>query len=298
MNHSLNRFEGIWLPLITPFRDGALDLAAARPLVRHYLGAGIHGFVVCGTTGEAATLSPEEKLRWLDAVLEAVDGRRPVAMGTGGNDTAAALRALGPLNARPLAGLLVTAPYYSRPSQDGIRAHIAAIAGATPHAVILYNILYRTGVNIDLATVQSLCELPNVVAIKESGGDMNQLMDLIRTTRLQVLGGEDHLIYTTLSLGGHGAIAAAAHLRPAWFVALYEAARAGQWAHARELSYRLLPLVRALFAEPNPAVIKAALAQDGWIADELRLPMLPASAAARAAVAAVLAEIDERPPSR
>ena len=296
MNRFENSFEGIWLPLITPFRDGVVDLAAARPLVRHYLDAGIHGLVVCGTTGEAATLSADEKLQWLDAVLDAADGRCPVAMGTGGNDTAAVLRALEPLNARPLAGLLVTAPYYSRPSQDGIRAHIAAIAGATSHAVILYNILYRTGVNIDLATVQALSACPNIVAIKESGGDMNQLMNLIRETNLQVLGGEDHLIFATLSLGGHGAIAAAAHLRPAWFVALYEAARLGRWQYARELSYRLLPLVRALFAEPNPAVIKAALAQDGWIADELRLPMLPASAAARAVLTGVLATLDEEPP--
>jgi len=291
----MNRFTGIWLPIITPFRNGAVDLAAARPLVHHYLAAGIHGLVVCGTTGEAPTLSPEEKLQWLDAVLDAADGRCPVVMGVGGNDTAAAVRALSPLNARPLAGVLVTAPYYSRPSQEGIRAHISAVATATPHDVMLYNIPYRTGVNIDLATLQELTRHPNVVAIKESGGNLPQLMDLIRHTTLQVLAGEDHLIFTSLGLGGHGAVSAAAHIRPAWFTALYESTQQGDWARARELSYQLLPLVRALFAEPNPAVIKAALAQEGWIANELRLPMLPASERACAGLALALKALGESP---
>jgi len=292
----MNRFTGIWLPLITPFRNGAVDLAAARPLVDHYLAAGIHGLVICGTTGEAPTLSSEEKLQWLDAVLDAVAGRCPVVMGTGGNDTVAALSELPTLNARPLAGLLVAAPYYSRPSQEGIRAHITAIAAATPHAVMLYNVPYRTGVNIDSETVRLLSAVPNVVAIKESGGgNLNQMMDLIRETPLQILSGEDHLIFTTLSLGGHGAISAAAHLRPTWFVAMYEATQQGDWTRARELSYRLLPLVRVLFAEPNPAVIKAALAQEGWISNELRLPMLPASSSVCAQVAAVLKTLEELP---
>lgn len=292
----MNRFTGIWLPIITPFRDGAVDLAAARPLVDHYLAAGIHGLVVCGTTGEAATLSSEEKLQWLDAVLEAVEGRCPVVMGTGGNDTTASIKALAPLNARPLAGVLVAAPYYSRPSQEGIRAHITAIADATPHNVMLYNVPYRSGVNMDFETIRALSEHPNILAIKESsGGNINQLMDIIRGTALQVLGGEDHLIFTTLSLGGHGAISAAAHLRPAWFVAMYDATQRGDWTRARELSYRLLPLVRVLFAEPNPAVIKAALAQEGRISNELRLPMLPASTQACAEVNAVLKTLDELP---
>lgn len=289
----MNRFTGIWLALITPFRNGEVDLAAAPKLVSHYLSAGIHGLVVCGTTGESATLSSEEQLQWLDAVLDAVGGRCPVVMGVGGNDTAAALRSLPALNARSLAGLLVTTPYYSRPSQEGIRRHIAAIADATPHDIILYNIPYRTGVNMELATVQALTAHANIVAIKESAGNINQLMDLIRDTRLQVLSGEDHLVYTTLSLGGQGTIAAAAHLRPELFVAMYEATQRGEWDRARELSYQLLPMVRTLFTEPNPAVIKAALAQRGFVTDELRLPMLPATQAAREAVDKVLAALQE-----
>lgn len=283
-------FQGIWLPLVTPFRDGALDLPAVRQLVHHYRAAGVHGLVVCGTTGEAATLAEDEQLQLLDTVLEAAAGRCPVVMGLGANDTRAALALLPALNRRPLAGLLTVAPYYTRPAQAGLQAHLAAIARGTDHAVVLYNIPYRTGVNLDLATVQAVCAEPNVVAIKESGGNLNQLMDLIRDTRLQVLAGEDHLIYTTLCLGGHGAIAAAAHVWPERFVALYAAFRAGELARARELGYALLPLVRLLFAEPNPAPIKAALALQGLIAEELRLPLTPVSAGCRAALAKLLAD--------
>ena len=274
-------FEGIWLPLITPFRDGAVDLPAVRRLVRRYVEAGIHGFVVCGTTGEAATLDEAEQLAVLDTVLEAADGRRPVLMGLASNDTREALRLLRGIGQRPLAGLLTAAPYYSRPSQRGIEAHFRAIAAATALPLVLYNIPYRTGVNIELATIQSLADVPNIVAIKESGGDLNQLMDLIRDTRLQVLSGEDHLIFTTLCLGGAGAIAAAAHLRPEQHVRVYDSFRAGNLALARELAAQLLPLTRALFSESNPGPIKALLARQGFIAEELRLPMTAVSEACR-----------------
>ncbi|MFA5938908.1 MAG: 4-hydroxy-tetrahydrodipicolinate synthase [Sinimarinibacterium sp.] len=274
-------FEGIWLPLITPFHNGEIDLAAARRLVHHYIEAGIHGFVVCGTTGEAATLDEFEQLALLDAVLEAANGRRPVVMGLGSNDTRKALRMLGTIQRRPIAGLLTVAPYYSRPSQIGIEMHFRAIAAATPLPLILYNIPYRTGVNISLDTVKALADVPTIVAIKESGGDMNQLMDLIRETRLEVLSGEDHLIYSTLCLGGSGAIAAAAHLRPDLHVRVYESFRSGNLALARDLAAQLLPLTRALFSEANPGPVKSLLARQGHISEELRLPMTPASTACR-----------------
>lgn len=271
------RFEGIWLPLITPFREGAVDLPAVRRLVEHYVAAGVHGLIVCGTTGEASTLTEDEQLMLLDAVIASA-GRCPVVMGLGSNDTREALRLLQLFEQRPLAGLLTVAPYYTRPSQAGLRAHFSAIASTTALPLMLYNIPYRTGVNIDLGTVQALTAAhANIVAIKESGGNMNQLMDLIRETRLQVLAGEDHLIYTTLCLGGQGAVSAAAHWRPELYVQMYEAYVAGDIARARELSYQSLPLVRALFGEPNPGPIKALLANEGWIAEELRLPMTPVS---------------------
>ena len=282
-------FEGIWLPLVTPFRDGKVDLSAVRKMVEYYIGAGIHGLIVCGTTGEPATMSEEEQLGVLDAVLEAGDGRRPVFMGVSSNDTRDALRQLAVIQRRPVDGVLVVSPYYTRPSQQGLLAHFRALAQATALPLMLYNIPYRTGVNIERETIHALCELPNVVAIKESGGDINQLMDLIRDTRLSVLSGEDHLAFTTLCLGGAGAVSAAAHLRPDLHVRMYEAFRSGDLVQAREISWRLLPLVRALFSEPNPAPVKALLARQGLIADELRLPMAPASEACRARLVEALA---------
>ena len=277
----MQSFEGIWLPLITPFRDSKVDLPALRGLVDHYIAAGIHGFVVCGTTGEPATMSEDEQLTVLDAVLEAAAGRRPAIMGLGSNDTRDALRLLDLFQRRPIAGLLAVAPYYTRPSQQGLIAHFSALARGTALPLMLYNIPYRTGVNINLETVQALSVLPNVVAIKESGGNMNQLMDLISSTRLQVLSGEDYLVFTTLCLGGAGAVAAAAHIRPELYVELYRAFRSGDIVQARKLSYQLLPLARELFSEPNPGPVKALLAQQGLIADELRLPMTTASRACR-----------------
>lgn len=281
----MHRFEGIWLPLITPFRDGAVDLHAAQRLVDYYIAAGIHGFVVCGTTGEPATMSEGEQLAWLDAVLEASAGRCPVIMGLSSNDTRDALRQLDEIQRRSIAGLLVVAPYYTRPSQRGMLAHFQAIAGATELPIILYNIPYRTGVNVELTTIQALCEQPNVVAIKESGGDINQLMDLIHETRLQVLSGEDHLIFSALCLGATGAIAAAAHVQPELYTQMYQAFRNGELARARELSWQTLPWARALFSEPNPGPVKAVLAQQQLIAEELRLPLTTVSDECRARLA-------------
>jgi len=284
-------FEGIWLPLITPFRDGEVDLPAVRRLVDYYIDAGIHGFIVCGTTGEPATMSEQEQLAVLDAVLETSDGRRPVVMGLSSNDTRDALRQLAVIQQRAISGVLVVTPYYTRPSQQGVLAHYRALAPAPALPLLLYHIPCRTGINIERETIRALCELPNIVGIKESGGDINQLMDLIRDTRLQVLSGEDHLIFTTLCFGGSGAISAAAHIRPELYVRMYRAFRSGDVALARELSWQLLPLVRALFSEPNPAPVKALRAQQGLIADELRLPMTPVTPACRERLAQVLAAV-------
>jgi len=274
-------FTGIWLPLITPFRNGRVDLPALQALTEHYITAGIHGLIVGGTTGEPATMSEAEQEAALDAVLESAGGRCPVLAGLSGNDTQALLNRLPVLERRPIAGLLSVAPYYTRPSQAGLIAHFGALAEATALPIVLYNIPYRTGVNLELATVQALCAHANIAGIKESGGNMSQLMDLIEHTRLSVLSGEDHLIYTTLALGGQGAISAAAHLYPERYVQLYAATQAGDWLSARELARQLRPLVEALFSEPNPGPIKAVLARAGWIAEELRLPMTPVSAASR-----------------
>ncbi len=273
-------FEGIWVPLVTPFaqsQDQHIDLDAAQKLAEHMVENGVHGLVVGGTTGEAATLSEQEQTTLLEAVIEAVDGRCPVVMGIAGNDTRAVAAKAARFNQYDLAGLLISAPAYVKPAQVGIVRHFQAIAAETDHPIIIYNIPGRTGVNITLGTVELLAKNPQFVAIKESGGDVLQLTELVHNTELQVLCGDDTLILPTLLLGGHGAISAAAHIRPDLYVRLYALMRAGEVAQARAIFDNLLPLIRILFSEPNPAPAKAALALQNRLCNTLRLPMTPMS---------------------
>lgn len=275
---SLDPFHGIWVPLITPFRDGAPDLAALQRLAGHLQQQGVDGFVVCGTTGEPATLGDDEQRRVLAAVLEVVQDRTPVVFGLSGNDTAAMTARLRALASQPLAGWLVSAPYYTRPSQDGIRRHFEALADTTERPLLLYNIPYRSGVAMETSTLQALARHPRIVGIKQSAGhDLDQLSALIDDTGLRVLSGEDALIFVCACLGGHGAIAAAAHVRPDLYRRLWALTQAGRLDEARRLHRALLPWIRLLFAEPNPAPLKAALAMMGLIPDGLRLPMTEAS---------------------
>ncbi len=281
--------EGIWVPLITPFRAGQVDLPAAQALARRLVDQGVDGLVVCGTTGEPATMDEAEQARLLAAVLEAVDGACPVVFGLAGYDTATVAARAAALDASGAAGLLISAPYYVRPSQEGLRLHFEAIARATELPIVLYNIPYRTGVNIALDTARALAENPRFVGIKESGaGNLAQLQGLIDTTPLKVMSGEDELIFITCCLGGHGAISAAAHLRPDLYRRMIEHVRAGRLPQARAITRVLQPMIRLLFSEPNPGPIKAALALQGEIAEELRLPMTPVSAACRAELARAL----------
>ena len=275
-------FEGIWVPLITPFRGGEVDLPAAQKLARRLVDEGVDGLALCGTTGEPATMDDAEQARLLAAVLEAVDGACPVLFGLAGYDTATVAARAAALDASGAAGLLISAPYYVRPSQEGVRLHFEAIAQATELPIVLYNIPYRTGVNIALDTARALAENPRFVAIKECGGNLAQLRGLIETTPLKVLSGEDDLIFVACCLGGHGAISAAAHLRPDLYRRMIDHIRAGRLPAARAIARVLQPMVRLLFSEPNPGPIKAALALQGEIAEELRLPMTPVSAACRA----------------
>ncbi|WP_211441986.1 4-hydroxy-tetrahydrodipicolinate synthase [Collimonas humicola] len=284
-------FEGIWVPLVTPFRQGKLDLHGAQQLALSLSGAGIHGLVVCGTTGEAATLNEHEQDKLLCGVLEAVQNRCPVLMGVSGSDTRAVAEKISHLNTLQPAGFLVSAPSYVRPSQEGIRLHFEAVAAAAHGPVVLYNIPARTGVNIEPATVIALERHANIVAIKECGGSLAQTTELIHHSGLKILCGDDAQLFNTLCLGAHGAISAAAHIRPDLFVRLFELVRAGQIERARALFKQLLPAIHLLFSEPNPAPVKAALALQGHIQDELRLPMTPMSAVGRVKLARALDEL-------
>lgn len=288
----MNPFQGIWVAMVTPFRNGALDLEAAQRLAVHLWEQGAEGIVVCGTTGEAPALSLAEQRQLLQAVLEAVGPDFPVCMGVGSCNTADMLESLRAFEALPLAAILLTVPYYVRPSQEGIRRYFEAAAAATAQRLAIYNIPYRTGVNMELATVQALARNPQFVAIKESGGgQIDQLTDLINTTPLCVMCGEDDLIFTAGCLGAAGAISAAAHIRPDLYASMLRLIREGDVATARQIATSLRPLVKALFSEPNPAPVKAALAMQGLLANELRLPISEASADCCARLEPLLAEV-------
>lgn len=274
-------FSGVWVPLVTPLRADRLDRPAVRLLVERFVAAGCRGLVVGATTGEASALDEDEKSDLLDTVLEAAGGRVGVLMGVSGTDTrtmrAQAVRWAG----RPLAGLLVTPPAYVRPSQEGCIRHFESIGEAVDRPLVLYNIGYRTGVALEASTIARLARDPRVQAIKECGGDLARLHDLVALGRPAVLCGDDAWAFAALCAGATGVIAAAAHVRPDLWVDLVDDVRAQRLTRARDGFARLLPVIRLLFAQPNPAALKAALALDGAISDELRLPMLALTPAER-----------------
>jgi 4-hydroxy-tetrahydrodipicolinate synthase len=247
--------------------------------------------VVCGTTGEAAALTELEQLAVLDAVLKAAPSC-PVVMGLAGNNLCASLGMLKQLEAMPIAGLLVPPPYYIRPSQAGIVEYFETLADAAAAPLIIYNIPYRTGVIIERQTIDALARHERIVAIKDCGGSAALTMDLIRDAQLTVLAGEDEQIFSTLCLGGAGAIAAAAHIRPDLFVQMAQLVQAGQLDRARKIFYDLLPMIRLLFAEPNPAPVKEALALMGLMRNELRSPMKGATPELSARLKRELARLD------
>ena len=270
------RFEGLWIPLVTPFNEQAVDRLALARLCRHLAGQGIAGLVVCGSTGEAAALDHDEQSEVLDTVLEHACGL-PVVMGLSGYHLPQTLAWMRRLEHRPLAGWLVSAPHYIRPSQSGLLHWFNAIADQSRAPVMLYDIPYRTGVQLELGTLRALARHPRIQAVKDCGGDPAKTQALIADAQLQVLAGEDAQIFSTLALGGHGAIAASAHLQTRRFADLIAAITQGDLAAGRALWQSLLPLIAFAFAEPNPAPIKALLARQGWMSAELRAPMTTAS---------------------
>ena len=275
---SPNPFQGLWIPLVTPFKDGVVDHPALATLTRTLATQGIAGFVACGSTGEAAALDQAEQQAVLETVLGAAQGL-PVVMGLSGYHLGQALEWVQALAQYPLAGLLVPAPHYIRPSQEGLLLWFRTLADASAVPLVVYDIPYRTGATLATDTLLALAAHPRIRAIKDCGGNAAKTQALIADGRLAVLAGEDAQMFTTLALGGAGAIAASAHWQAPRFVALMELLRAGDLPEARRVWQALLPWVEACFAEPNPAPLKAVLAHAGWMRNELRAPMMAASAA-------------------
>ncbi|NKF20971.1 4-hydroxy-tetrahydrodipicolinate synthase family protein [Solimonas marina] len=289
MESQTGLFSGIWVPLVTPFAaDGAVDHDALRRLAQH-LAPHVAGLVVCGSTGEAHALDDGEQLAVLDSVRAAAPDTR-LMFGLGGphlghlHDTIAALRT------RRLDALLVTPPYYVRPSQAALIDYYLALADASPWPIVVYNIPYRTGVALSFEAFAAIARHPNIRAVKDCGGDPTLTLELITHTPLAVLAGEDGHLLATLALGGSGAIAASAHLHPQRFAAVHAAMQDGRLADAQRHFHALWPLIRTLFDEPNPAGIKAALAAQGWIDARCRAPMHAATDGLRQRLATMLAD--------
>lgn len=268
----MSSFSGIWIPLVTPFNGGAVDHEALDALVRHYVQAGVAGFVALGTTGEPAALDAREQDAVLATVLASA-GALPVVAGVSGNHTQSVCERIAALNDTPVAGVLAAGPYYIRPSQAGVIGHFAALADASRKPVILYDIPARTGVTLALPTLLELAGHERIVAVKDCGGSLDKTLALILDGRLQVLCGEDLDMFGMMCAGASGAIAASAHVLPQRFVAMARALREGRLEEARAIWHTLVPLVRAAFAEPNPGPVKAALARQGLLRNELRAPM-------------------------
>ncbi|UWP86197.1 dihydrodipicolinate synthase family protein [Dactylosporangium fulvum] len=277
--------SGIFVPLVTPFAaDGSADLAALHDLAASVLDAGAAGLVALGTTGEPATLTAAERE---DVVAVCAKFGVPLLVGVGGSSTAACAEAVRDLPAGTAA--MVVVPPYVRPGDAGVLAHFRAVAAASPVPVVVYHVPYRTGQALTTETLLELAAIPNVAGMKLADGPVSgdTVAFLGAAPRsFAVLGGDDAVISPVLALGAHGGVLASAHVATASFVALFEAWRDGDVDRARALGHRLAALAAALFAEPNPAVIKAVLHAQGRIrTPAVRLPLLPASPGALAAVA-------------
>ena len=289
---------GCGTAIVTPFApDGSVDVEALRKLAAWQVEEGIDFLVPCGSTGEAQTLSAEERMLVVRTVVETVAGRVPVMAGATHNDTREAVAEARRMSGLGVTWLLSATPYYNKPTPEGLVQHFTAVADAATVPVCLYNVPGRTAVNLRPETVLRLAEHPNIRGIKEASGDLPQVQHLLlgRPDGFAVLSGEDNLTLAVMAAGGDGLISVASNEIPALMTRLVQLARRGRMAEARELFYQALPLLEANFLETNPAPVKAALAAMGRIENRLRLPLVPLSEPRRAPLLAALREAGVEP---
>jgi 4-hydroxy-tetrahydrodipicolinate synthase len=270
---------GAMTAIVTPMRDGSPDFAALEALVNEQIEAGIEGLVAVGTTGESATLAVPEHLEVIKQTLRFTDGRVPVIAGAGGNSTAEAVALSQASEAAGAQALLQVTPYYNKPTQEGLFRHFEAISAASALPIIVYNVPGRTSCDLLPETVARLAELPTIVAVKESTGDMRRASEILELcgSKIKVLSGDDFTSYSLMSLGGHGMISVVANILPAPVARMCKAARAGDWEAARKEHFAIMPLSKLLFVESNPIPVKAAMHLLGKMEKDIRLPLTPAS---------------------
>jgi 4-hydroxy-tetrahydrodipicolinate synthase len=283
MENQLTGLQGVWLPLITPFHNGELDEASLVQLVQHYLKAPIDGLILAATTGEGMTLDEDELERLVNITANEVvqTGKKlPIYLGLSGSDTRKLIQKLVKTEHWSIDGYLIACPYYTRPSQEGLYQHFLALAQGTKRPVIIYNIPYRTGVNLENEQMFRLAEVENIVGVKDCCADPHQSFQLISNSpdNFSVLTGEDALFFSALVHGANGGITASAHAAPDLFADIFNKIKDGDHIDALSCWKKLSALTELFFAEPSPSPIKYWLWREGLIASpEVRLPMLPVS---------------------
>jgi len=287
-------WTGVGTALVTPFtKSGELDEAGVRRLARRQIDAGVHFLVPCGTTGETPTLSEAERRRVVELVVEEANGRVPVMAGAGGYDTREVVHAAREMQKAGANGLLSVTPYYNKPTPEGLFQHFSAVADATELPIVLYNVPGRTGCNMEAPTVARLATIPHIVGVKEASGNIQQMAEILRAVppAFQVLSGDDAITIPLMAIGGRGIISVASNSIPAEMAQMVEAAEAGDYAAARAMHHRLLPLLLVNFVESNPGPVKFAMAAMGLCEEVFRLPMVSPRPAAKDRILAVMAEL-------
>jgi 4-hydroxy-tetrahydrodipicolinate synthase len=284
--------RGCGTALVTPFsRNGSIDVEALRRLVQFQLREGIDFLVPCGTTGETPTLEHEEYFGVIRVVVEEAAGKVPIIAGVGGNNTRRVSELIREVAALGVQGILSVAPYYNKPTQEGLYQHFKTIADSTDLPIILYNVPSRTSSNLEAATVARLSKVPNIVGIKEASGSITQQMEVLNSVEpgFRVLSGDDAFTFPLMALGGVGVVSVVSNEIPGPMTRLTHLLLEGKYDEARQLNARLLPLMQANFVETNPIPVKAALAMMGMIQEVYRLPLVPMKPENRAKLEKVLA---------
>ena len=270
-------FTGVGTALVTPFtRSGDVDEAAVRRLARRQLDAGVHFLCPCGTTGENPTLTDAERLRIVEIVVEEANGTVPILAGAGGYDTRELIHLGREMAQRGASGFLSVTPYYNKPTQEGLYQHYRAFAESTSLPIVVYNVPGRTGVNVEVGTLARLAEIPNIAGVKDASGNVSQMCEIVRAVPSDfiVLSGDDALTLPLMAVGGHGIISVVSNEVPAEMAQMVEAAERNDFASARTVHARILPLMSANFIESNPQPVKYAMAAMGLIEDVFRLPLV------------------------
>lgn len=289
------RWTGLGTALVTPFTpSGDLDEAAIRRLGRRQIDGGVHFLVPCGTTGENPTLSLAERIRMVEILVDESKGQVPILAGAGGYNTKEVIHLAAEMVKAGASGLLSVSPYYNKPTQDGLYQHFHAIADSTPLPIVLYNVPSRTGVNIEPSTVARLAALPNIVGVKEASGNISQMCEVCHVVPSDfiVLSGDDAITLPLMAVGGRGVISVVSNEIPGEMAQMVELAERGDFAAARVIHDRILPLMQINFIESNPGPVKAAMAAMGLLDEVFRLPMVPPRPESRERIHKVLKSLD------